>query len=122
MNTIPQDQHNDLTRDAAVDALLHNDAAAWRDIYIDNDGFSERVMAKVHDTPAPRVALRRRMAVVGASGLIGAALVVFAGGGANLLIDAAMDLATRTITPAVLALGVVALATAAFGVLVAAEK
>ncbi|MCE2989356.1 MAG: hypothetical protein LW838_04310, partial [Nitrosomonadaceae bacterium] len=94
--TLPQDQATHLEADAALEQLLRQDAAQWRDAYIDNDGFSDRVMARIDALPAPQTGLsiRQRLTIIGAAVLGGVLLATFAGNGADLLIDAVMDLAT----------------------------
>lgn len=101
-----QDQSTHIEADAAIERLLRDDAAQWRDGYLSNDGFSDRVMARVSTLPAPQAGLsmQKRLAIIGATVLVGVLVATFAGNGANLLIDAVMDLATETVTPTVLGL------------------
>ncbi|MFN7219772.1 MAG: hypothetical protein ACK5UX_03930 [Burkholderiales bacterium] len=120
--TLPQDQATHLEADAALEQLLRQDAAQWRDAYIDNDGFSDRVMARIDALPAPQTGLsiRQRLTIIGAAVLGGVLLATFAGNGADLLIDAVMDLATETVTPTVL--GLVALLASAGALAVVAAQ
>lgn len=120
--TLPQDQATHLEADAALEQLLRQDAAQWRDAYIDNDGFSDRVMARIDALPAPQAGLsiRQRLTIIGAAVLGGVLLATFAGNGADLLIDAVMDLATETVTPTVL--GLVALLASAGALAVVAAQ
>jgi hypothetical protein len=120
--TLPQDQATHLEADAALEQLLRQDAAQWRDAYIDNDGFSDRVMARIDALPAPQTGLsiRQRLTIIGAAVLGGVLLATFAGNGADLLIDALMDLATETVTPTVL--GLVALLASAGALAVVAAQ
>jgi hypothetical protein len=91
--------------DDAIDALLRADAHAWRDQYIDNDGFSDQVMARVATTPAPqKLSARARFAIIGGIAALSVVFVILFGAGGNLIIDAAMDIATETVTPAVVAI------------------
>ena len=93
--------------DDALEKMLRADAAQWRDQYVHNDGFSDRVMQRIAALPAPRHAgafgprAKRRLAIVSATAALASALVFFGTGGV-WLIDAVMDLATQTISPHVL--------------------
>lgn len=105
----PDDQASMLAADDALDALLRADAATWRDSYLNNDGFSERVMQRVAALPAPvrgtlsSVGANKRIVIVSIAAALASSVVVFSGAGGNFLIDAVMDIATFTVTPAVLA-------------------
>jgi hypothetical protein len=103
----PIDQHEALRQDHALEALLRQDAAQHQQQYIDNDGFSERVMTAVAGLPNPssnQLSQKKRLFVLSAAALLGTIIVMFFGAGNNFLIDAVMDLATKTITPSVLSL------------------
>jgi hypothetical protein len=117
----PQDQASNLGADAALERLLRDDAAQWRDAYITNDGFSDRVMARIDALPAPQTGLsmRQRLTIIGATVLVGVVAATFVGDGANLLFDAVMDLATDTITPTVLGLAALLASTGAMAVVAA---
>lgn len=79
-----------------LDALLRNDAAAMRDAYIDDAGFSSRVVDALPATRRlPRV-IRRGVPL--AFTITAAAGVARFTAGGDLAIDAFMDLATQTIT------------------------
>jgi len=107
---LSDDQLVALAADEAMDEMLRADAAAWRDAYLDNDGFSERVMQRIAVLPAPlrgtlsNVGSTKRIVIVSIAAALASSVVVFSGAGGNLLIDAVMDIATFTVTPAVVAL------------------
>ena len=107
---LTDDQLVALAADEALDATLRADAAVWRDGYLDNDGFSERVMQSIAALPAPKrgmlpgVRSTKRTVIVSAATALASSVVAFSGAGGNLLIDAVMDITTFTVTPAVLAL------------------
>jgi hypothetical protein len=109
--TDPGDQAKSLEIDRALEAMLRADAAELRAAYIHNDGFSDAVMERVAQLPAPSStrtfdrASTLRFVIVTATALIGSVVATFGSGGGNLLIDAVMDLATFTVTPSVLAIG-----------------
>jgi hypothetical protein len=101
-------------QDDALEQWLKADAARWRDQYIDDDGFTQRVVgnlasnvaarpstatAPAHVTPAVRFTLTYGLAIVAAI------IVTFFAGGANFAIDALMDVATSTMTTTVLGFG-----------------
>ena len=93
--------------DDALEQMLRADAAQWREHYVHNDGFSDRVMQRIAALPTPTYAgafgprAKRRLAIVSVAAALASALVFFGTGGV-WLIDAVMDLATQTITPHVL--------------------
>lgn len=98
-----------------IDALLKADAERSRDAYLDDGGFTLAVMDRLpaHRTLSPWVRNGIPMA-------FGAVAVVFAfvfAGAGNFLVDASMDLATGTATPAALVFGALVglLAGTAFG-------
>jgi len=107
---LSDDQLVALAADEAMDEMLRADATAWRDAYLDNDGFSERVMQRISVLPAPlrgslsSVGSTKRIVIVSVAAALASSVVVFSGAGGNLLIDAVMDIATFTVTPAVVAL------------------
>ncbi len=84
-----------------VDELLKADANAHRDAYIDDAGFTLRVIdrlpAKSRSHTTLRVTIPFGLTVAAAFGAL------FAGGG-NFLVDAAMDIATTNISSAAMAL------------------
>jgi len=108
---LPNDQAQQREADQALAVMLRTDAAEWRAAYIHNDGFSDVVMQRVAQLPAPTTArtfgryFTPRLVIVSVAAVIGAALAMFGSGGGNLLIDAVMDLATFTVTPSVVAVG-----------------
>ena len=124
----PHDQASRLAADEAMDKMLRADAATWRDAYLDNDGFSERVMRRIAMLPTPMrgtlfsVGTNKRIIVVSIATALASSVVVFSGAGGNLLIDAVMDIATFTVTPAVLALIGMAIMAAVVTVGVAASE
>jgi hypothetical protein len=97
-------------QDDALEQWLKADAAKWRDQYIDDDGFTQRVMGNLAARPSmaatpARVTPAMRFALTYGLAIVAAAIVTFFGGGANFAIDAMMDMATSTMTTAVLGLG-----------------
>ncbi len=104
---LPSDQAQQREADQALAVMLRTDAAEWRAAYIHNDGFSDVVMQRVAQLPAPTTArtFTPRLVIVSAAAVISAALAMFGSGNGNLLIDAVMDLATFTVTPSVVAVG-----------------
>jgi len=86
-----------------IDALLREDAINFQQEHIANDGFSAKVMARVAMLPSPafRLSVKKRVAIIAAAALVAMVIAITAGAGDKFLIDALMDLATRTITPAV---------------------
>ena len=88
-----------------VDELLKADAARYRDGYIDDAGFTLRVMDTL---PARRrVTMATRVLVPFAFSLVAAIIAVLFIGGGNFYVDAVMDIATNTINKSALALLVV---------------
>ncbi len=109
-NSQPPQQTPDVSDDGAMETMLRADALAYQHNHIDNNDFADQVMTRVRLMPAP-VAIRmtstsvgRRIGIVSAFALVGAVVVFGIGAGNNLLIDAVMDLATQTITPAAFAM------------------
>ncbi len=99
-----------VTDDGQLDAMLQTDARMFQQHHIDNDGFADGVMARVKLIPAPAASqltstgLIRRLVIISAAALVGTFIVFGFGSGNELLIDAVMDLATKTITPSATAL------------------
>jgi len=107
--------HNDDTNFDAlqnIEALLHADAINFRHEQIANDGFSARIMARVATLPPPAATLsvKKRFTIIALATLIAVIVAVTAGAGGNFLIDALMDLATKTVTPNVVVLGMLMVA------------
>ena len=90
-----------------IDEMLKADAASHRDIYIDDGGFTLRVIDALpaRSTVSPLI----RFAIPGAFTLLAAMFVALFSGGGNFLVDAVMDIATSSVTPSAIAFtGVVA--------------
>ena len=84
-----------------LDELLKADAARHRDSYINDDGFTLRV---VDALPArTRLTAPMRSAILGGITLFAALFVALFAGGGNFLVDAAMDIATRSLTQSAIA-------------------
>jgi hypothetical protein len=105
------DQHtsSDAVDDGHIERLLRESVARHRDGYIDNNGFSDAVMARVAGLPASARATRglstqARFLIVACTTVFAALITMTIGAGGSYLIDAVMDLATQTITPAVIGL------------------
>ena len=83
-----------------LDEMLRDDTAGLRDTYIDDAGFTARVLnALPAGTAHGRRSLRAlRFGVPFAFTLVAAVIVVCCTAGGGLAIDALMDLATQTIT------------------------
>lgn len=91
-----------------LDELLKLDVHAHREAYIDDAGFTLRVMDAV---PARRsVSRAMKLGLPFGFALMAALLVIVFAGGKNFLIDVTMDLATETITRNVVALALIAVA------------
>ena len=98
------DQNDILQQADTLDTMIKTDAMGFRDLYIDNDGFSDRVMARVsiastQTTPDSIASARRRLIVVSIAAFFSITMVMLLGAGGNFVIDAIMDLTTQTITP-----------------------
>jgi hypothetical protein len=94
-----------------LDDMLKADAQSHRDQYIDDAGFTLRVMDDLLAMPAPtQLSRSMRMGIPFGLALIGALFVTLFTGGKNFFIDVTMDLATETITRDVVALGLIAVA------------
>ncbi len=117
------DQADNLAADAALEALLNNAGDEYRSVYIDNDGFSDRVMNQIAVLPKPAAFnVRRRLLVVSAFATVASIIAMVAGSGADLFVDATMDIATETITPAVLGVAAILVTTAALAIAAAASE
>ncbi|MEP7155786.1 MAG: hypothetical protein ABI905_08430 [Betaproteobacteria bacterium] len=81
-----------------IDDMLKGDAAQHRDSYVDDDGFTLRVV----DALGPRASISTAMRffILGGITLVATLCVAFLSGGGNFLVDAAMDIATSTMTQA----------------------
>ncbi len=113
------DQQHVMEQNNRLDAMLQADSLAHRDQYIDNDGFSDRVMARVAALPAPaafNANTRRRLLIIWSAALLALMTVMTAGAGDQFLVDAFMDLATKTITPNAVGLLLIVVATGVMGV------
>lgn len=89
--------------DDDIECMLREDAALAADVYIDNDGFCERVMQDIAKLPVPRgLSATHRVSIIAATSIAGLLFVILAGHGGDYLIDAVMDLVTETITPTLL--------------------
>ncbi len=103
--------------DSTLDALLRADAINFQHDYIDNNGFSDRVMASVALLPSPAnvtvLTAKQRLIIIASATLLAVIIAITTGAGGSFLIDATMDLATKTITPAVIGLGVLMIAACA---------
>jgi hypothetical protein len=94
-----------------LDEMLKADAREQRDQYIDDAGFTLRVMDDLLAMPAPtRLSRAMRIGIPFGITLIGALFVMLFAGGKNFFIDVTMDLATETITRDVVALVLIAVA------------
>lgn len=98
-----------------VDELLKADAEAMRSAYIDDAGFTLRVMDTL--PPRPKAARRLRAALPLLGALIAAVPVALFSPVGNFVIDATMDVLTQT--PSNSAYALLALATAMICVAVA---
>ena len=83
-----------------LDAMLRNDAADVRGIYIDDAGFTQHL---IDTLPAPVSNARHRSRAIRfgvpfAFTLVAAVLVICCSAGGTLAVDALMDIATQTIT------------------------
>jgi len=84
-----------------VDDLLKTDAARHRDHYIDDDGFTSRVAESL---PArASLSIAARCAILGGATLLATLFVALFAGGGDFLMDAAMDIATSTMTQTAIA-------------------
>ena len=106
--------------DAILETLLRADAINFQHEHIDNNGFSDRVMASVMLLPSPANAnmltAKQRLIIIASATLLAAIIAITVGAGGSFLIDATMDLATKTITPAVVGLAVLMIAACAMAI------
>ncbi len=116
MNTPPDD---------LAEQLLHADGQRHRDAYIDDAGFTQRVITALPPmalppatplSPALRWSLTYGMALVATIG------VTFFAGGANFMVDAFMDMATATITSASIGFGLMFAVISAAALLAMAQQ
>jgi hypothetical protein len=92
-----------------LDEILKSDAEQHRDQYIDDAGFTLRVMDTLPVMHSPtRLSRAMRLGIPFGLALLGAMFVIIFAGGKNFFIDVTMDLATETITRDVVALGLIA--------------
>ncbi len=85
-----------------VDELLKADANAHRDSYIDDAGFTLRVVDRL--PTKSKLATTLRFAIPFGLTSAAAAFVALFAGGDNFLVDAAMDIATTNISSAAVAM------------------
>jgi hypothetical protein len=84
-----------------IDELLKADLAVHREAYIDDAGFTLRVIdALPHRSP---VSPAMRLAIPGGFALLAAIFVALFAGGGNFVVDAVMDIATSSMTQSALA-------------------
>lgn len=103
-----------------VDELLKADAAEHRHQYLEDDGFTLRVL---DDLPKhARVSAKQRIAIPLAFASIAALFVAFFTGGGNFFIDGMMDIATRSATPSAFAYVVLFVVFAASSVVAARDS
>ncbi len=88
-----------------IDELLKADANAHRDSYIDDAGFTLRVVDRLPTKSRATTTLRFAIPF-GLTSAAAAFVALFAGGG-NFLVDAAMDIATANLSSAAMALGTI---------------
>ena len=98
MNT-PLNLHKDF-----LDEALKDDAARYRDAYIDDAGFTLRVMDALPLQSQNVLSSKKRFAIIFGMATFAALIATTLLSGGNLLIDASMDMATDTITPSVVGL------------------
>jgi hypothetical protein len=95
---------------ANLEALLRADATNFQHQHIANDDFSDQVMARIAALPATAattmLSAKQRFMIIASATLLAVVIAITAGAGGRFLIDATMDLATKTITPDVLTLAV----------------
>jgi hypothetical protein len=110
--------------DALLNAMLQADAQHFQHDYIANDGFVDAVMTRVAALPneATKVSTKQRFTIIALATLLASVIAIMFGHGDTFLIDALMDLATKTITPAVLVLGVLLLSAGVIGISVAKSE
>ena len=84
-----------------VDELLKADAELHRDRYIDDEGFTLRVIDALPARTA--VSPTMRFTILGGIAFFATLFVALFAGGGNFLVDAAMDIATSTLTQSAIA-------------------
>lgn len=84
----------------SIDELLKSDAATHRDYYVDDAGFTLRVVDRLPARPRVSSAMRVGILLVLTS-LAAAFSALFAGGG-DFLVDATMDIATGSLSTSAL--------------------
>ena len=92
-----------------IDEVLKADADAQRDAYIDDAGFTLRVMDALPSAASMRTSRTslsptKRFSIIFGMAMVAAIIATVFLSSDNLLIDASMDVATDTITPSVIAL------------------
>lgn len=95
-----------------IDEVLKADADAQRDAYIDDAGFTLRVMDALPSatsmstvrTSRTSLSPTKRFSIIFGMAMVAAIIATVFLSSDNLLIDASMDVATDTITPSVIAL------------------
>ncbi len=93
-----------------LDDILEADAREHCEQYIDDAGFTLRVIDRLSAMPSPSQLPRAmRIGIPFGLTLIGALFVILFAGGKNFFIDVTMDLATETITRDVVALVLIAM-------------
>lgn len=85
-----------------LDEALKIDAAGYRGHYIDDAGFTLRVMDAL--PLQAKLSSQKRFAIIFGMSSFAAVIATLFLAGDHLLIDASMDVATNTISPAVVAL------------------
>ncbi len=101
-----------------IDEVLKADVAEHRDAYIDDAGFTLRVMDALPVSTSMRAQLSstKRFFIIFGMAMVAAIISTVFLSGDNLLIDASMDVATDTITPSVIALIMITLVTSVVAV------
>lgn len=87
-----------------VDDLLKADAAEHRHQYLEDDGFTLRVLDVL--PKHARISSKQRIAIPLAFATLAALFVVFFTGGGNFIVDGMMDIATSSATPSAFGFGV----------------
>ncbi len=103
-----------------IDELLKADAALQRDAYIDDAGFTLRVVDALPARSAVSPAMR--FAILCGFTLIAALIVALFAGGGNFLVDAVMDIATRSMTQTAIAFVVMVGLMAVISIAVASDN
>ncbi len=103
-----------------VDELLKADAALHRDTYVDDAGFTLRVVDALPRRPPVSQAMR--IGIPCAFAVVAAIFVALFAGGGNFMIDAVMDIATRSMTQTAFAFVVVAAILLVISIAVASDS